>query len=425
MPAASDASDPPVAPGLRSAALGPTDRHDQWEAVPGVRLGTAAAGIRYRERDDLVVFELPPGTSSAAVFTRNAFCAAPVLVARRHLETATPRFLLINSGNANAGTGEQGIVDAEASCAALAALAGCRREEVLPFSTGVIGEHLPVTKLQAALPEALGRLGEEGWPAAARAVMTTDTVPKLASRRLTVAGRSAVLSGIAKGSGMIRPDMATLLAFLATDVAVGPSLLKACLKDAVAVTFNAITVDGDTSTNDACVLSASGALGNPVLEDPEAPDYGAFRAAVEAVCADLAAAIIRDGEGATKMVTILVEEAWDPAEARRVADAIAHSPLVKTALFASDPNWGRILAAVGRAGVDGLDIDRVRVWLGDVRIVSRGRRDRDYTEQAGREAVAPRQITIRVALGRGAAAVRVLTCDLSYDYVRINAEYRT
>jgi glutamate N-acetyltransferase / amino-acid N-acetyltransferase len=393
--------------------------------VPGVRLGTAAAGIRYRERDDLVILELPPGTSNAAVFTRNAFCAAPVLVARRHLEVAATRFLLINSGNANAGTGEQGVADAEDSCAALAALAGCRREEVLPFSTGVIGEHLPMARLEAALPRALERLGEGGWPAAARAIMTTDTVPKLAYRRFTVAGRSAVISGIAKGSGMIRPDMATMLAFLATDVAVRPSLLQACLREAVAVTFNAITVDGDTSTNDACVLSAAGTLGNEVLQDANAPGYAAFRAAVEAVCADLAAAIVRDGEGATKLVTVSVEEARDPAEARRVADAIAHSPLVKTALFASDPNWGRILAAVGRAGVDGLDIDGVGVWLGDVRIVSRGGRDRDYTEQAGRQAMAPREITIRVVLGRGTAAVRVLTCDLSYDYVRINAEYRT
>jgi len=402
-----------------------TDQPDQWVSVPGVRLGTAAAGIRFRERDDLVVLELPPGTSSAAVFTRNAFCAAPVLVARRHLEKAAPRFLLINAGNANAGTGGQGIADAEASCAALAALGGCRKEEVLPFSTGVIGEHLPVGRLEAALPGALERLQEGAWPAAARAIMTTDTVPKLAYRRLTVVGRSGVISGIAKGSGMIRPDMATMLAFLATDIAVAPSLLQACLRDAVAVTFNAITVDGDTSTNDACVLSAAGTLGNPVLEDSEAPDYGAFRTAAEAVCADLAAAIVRDGEGATKLVTVLVEEARDPAEARRVADAVAHSPLVKTALFASDPNWGRVLAAVGRAGVDGLDIDRVGVWLGDVRIVSRGGRDQDYTEQAGREAMVPREITIRVTLGRGAAAVRVLTCDLSYDYVRINAEYRT
>jgi glutamate N-acetyltransferase/amino-acid N-acetyltransferase len=425
MPAASNATAPPAAAHSGSASAGLTAPPDQWAPVPGVRLSTAAAGIRYRERDDLVLFELPPGSSSAAVFTRNAFCAAPVLVARRHLETAAPRYLLINSGNANAGTGERGIADAEATCAALAALARCRTEEVLPFSTGVIGEHLPVTKLEAALPGALERLQEAAWPAAARAIMTTDTVPKLASRRFAVGGRSAVISGIAKGAGMIRPDMATMLAFLATDVAVGPSLLQACLKEAVARTFNAITVDGDTSTNDACVLCAAGTLGNPVLEDPEASDYGTFRAAVEAVCADLAAAIIRDGEGATKLVTVIVEEARDPGEARRVADAIAHSPLVKTALFASDPNWGRILAAVGRAGVDGLDIDGVRVWLGDVRIVSRGGRDRDYTEQAGREAMAPREITIRVALGRGADAVRVLTCDLSYDYVRINAEYRT
>lgn len=402
-----------------------TERTPAYQPVPGVLLSAVAAGIRYQGRDDLVLIALPAGAACAAVFTRNAFCAAPVLVAKRHLATTPPRYLLINSGNANAGTGSQGLADAEASCAALAALTGCRTQEVLPFSTGVIGEPIPMEKLEAALPGALRHMHEAAWPDAARAIMTTDTVPKLAYRRFTVAGRSAVISGMAKGAGMIRPDMATLLAFLATDLAVDPELLQHCLSDALITSFNAITVDGDTSTNDACVLAATGTLGNDRLEDPKSPDFLAFRAAVEEVCRDLATAVVRDGEGATKLVRVQVEEARDLAEARRVADAIAHSLLVKTALFASDPNWGRILAAVGRAGLDGLDIDAVRIWLGDRCIVSRGGRDPSYSEAQGQAVMAQEEIGIRVALGRGETAAEVLTCDLSYEYMRINAEYRT
>ena len=393
--------------------------------VLGVRLGTAAAGIRYLDRKDVLLMELPAGATCAAVFTRNAFCAAPVVVARRHIAQAAPRYLLVNSGNANAGTGPRGLADAIDSCEALARLTGCTREEVLPFSTGVIGEHLPVGRLAAALPAALAALRDDGWADAARAIMTTDRVPKLASRRFQVAGRTASLTGICKGAGMIRPDMATMLAYLATDAAVARETLQCCLQEAVNLSFNAITVDGDTSTNDACVLAAAGTLGNEPIGDRESDDYQALREAVTAVCQELATAIIRDGEGATKLVTILVEEALDPTEARRVADAVAQSPLVKTALFASDPNWGRILAAVGRAGVAGLDIDRVRLWLGDTLIVSDGGRAADYTEAAGRAVMAQPDILIRVALGRGEAEVRVLTCDLSYDYVRINAEYRS
>jgi glutamate N-acetyltransferase/amino-acid N-acetyltransferase len=396
-----------------------------FQPVPGVRLATAQAGIRYRDRDDLTLLELPEGGQCAAVFTRNAFCAAPVTVARRHLAAAAPRYFLINSGNANAGTGARGLAAAEATCAALAAAAGCRSEEVLPFSTGVIGEHLPVDKIEAALPTALGQLKEAAWSEAARAIMTTDTVPKVAARRFAVAGHTAVISGMAKGSGMIRPDMATMLAFLATDLAVAPGLLRQALTAAVEVSFNAITVDGDTSTNDACVLAAAGTMGNEPLEDPTSDDFHAFCRALEEVCRELATAIVRDGEGATKLVTVRVEEARDREEARAVAFTIAHSPLVKTALFASDPNWGRILAAVGRAGVTGLDIDAVRIWLGEVSIVRGGGRDPDYTEEAGRMVMAEPEILIRVALGRGEAATEVLTCDLSYDYVRINAEYRT
>lgn len=402
-----------------------SDEQLPFERVPGVRLAAVAAGIRYQNRADLCLLELAPGTRCAAVFTRNAFCAAPVTLARRHLAATPPRYLLINSGNANAGTGPRGLADAEASCAALATLAGCRAEEVLPFSTGVIGEPLPVDRLAAALPAALAALDAAAWPLAARAIMTTDTRPKLVSRRLAVAGRAAVITGIAKGAGMIRPDMATMLAFLATDVALDQGLLQACLAEAVATSFNAITIDGDTSTNDACVIAATGTLGNLPLVDAESADARAFRQALTELCEELATAIVRDGEGATKLVTLVVEEAMDEPEARRVADTIAHSPLVKTALFASDPNWGRILAAVGRAGLEGLDIDRVRIWLGDTLIVCDGGRDPGYTEQAGRAAMAGAEIGIRVALGRGQARTRVLTCDLSYDYVKINAEYRT
>ncbi len=402
-----------------------SDEPTPFTAVPGVRLAAVAAGIRYQNRQDLCLLELAPGAHCAAVFTRNAFCAAPVILARRHLVAAAPRYLLINSGNANAGTGQRGLADAEASCAALAALAACSAEAVLPFSTGVIGEPLPVDRLAAALPAALAGLDAEAWPRAARAIMTTDTRPKLVSRPFVVAGRRAVVTGIAKGAGMIRPDMATMLAFLATDVAVEGGLLQACLAEAVATSFNAITVDGDTSTNDACVLAATGALGNDPIVEVNSADYRALRDAVGALCQDLATAIVRDGEGATKLVTLVVEEAADGGEARRVADTIAHSPLVKTALFASDPNWGRILAAVGRSGLAGLDIDRVRIWLGDTLVVRDGGRDPDYTEQAGRDAMAGPEIGIRVALGRGQARTQVLTCDLSYDYVKINAEYRT
>ena len=402
-----------------------SDESIPFAAVPGVRLAAVAAGIRYQNRQDLCLLELAPGAQCAAVFTRNAFCAAPVILARRHLAAAAPRYLLINSGNANAGTGHRGLADAEASCAALAALAACSAEAVLPFSTGVIGEPLPIDRLAAALPAALAGLDAEAWPLAARAIMTTDTRPKLVSRTFVIEGRRAVVTGIAKGSGMIRPDMATMLAFLATDVAVEGGLLQACLAEAVATSFNAITVDGDTSTNDACVLVATGALGNAPLLEANSADHRALCDAVGVLCQELATAIVRDGEGATKLVTLVVEEAADGGEARRVADTIAHSPLVKTALFASDPNWGRILAAVGRSGLEGLDIDRVRIWLGDTLVVRDGGRDPGYTEEAGRAAMAGPEIGIRVALGRGQARAQVLTCDLSYDYVKINAEYRT
>ncbi|NBC48819.1 MAG: bifunctional glutamate N-acetyltransferase/amino-acid acetyltransferase ArgJ [Gammaproteobacteria bacterium] len=393
--------------------------------IGGLRVAAVPAGIRYQDRDDLVLIELPEGSRCAAAFTRNAFCAAPVVVAREHLALAPPRWLLINAGNANAGTGRRGLDDARACCNALAELTGSAPEQVLPFSTGVIGEYLPVQRITDALSLAVTTLDEANWDSAASAIMTTDTRPKRVTRECILGERRATITGIAKGAGMIRPDMATMLAFIATDASVDNAMLQRCLRQAVEHSFNAISIDGDTSTNDACVLVAAGTLGNSPLKDATELEVAAFQQALDAVCDELASAIVRDGEGATKLVRIEVTEARDVTEARQVADTIAHSPLVKTALFASDPNWGRILAAVGRAGLQALDIDRVQIDLDDLCIVSNGGRDPDYTEAAGRAVMGQDSFTIAVRLGRGHAAAHLLTCDLSYDYVRINAEYRT
>jgi len=402
-----------------------TDQSSDFAAVAGIRLGCAAAGIRYRDRNDLVIVELAAGSTCAAVFTRNQFCAAPVVVARNHLSGSQPRYLLINSGNANAGTGDEGMRGATESCRALAALRGCLVEQILPFSTGVIGETLPVDRLAVALPDALSALNQNGWLDAAQAIMTTDTVPKLCSRQIDYRGESFTVTGMAKGSGMIRPDMATMLAYIATDLAVESHLLQRCLEQAVAPSFNSVTVDGDTSTNDACVLAATGKSGCATVSDSEDELYRLLCETVEAVCMDLALAIVRDGEGATKLVSVSVVNASTCAEAREVAYTIAHSPLVKTALFASDPNWGRILAAIGRADVPALEIERVELWLGDVCIVSGGGRAEGYTEAAGQAVMDAREIPVRVVMGRGEASATIFTCDLSVEYVRINAEYRS
>ena len=393
-------------------------------AVSGVRIATAELGGRSKPRDDLTLFELAAGASCAATFTRNAFCAAPVTVAREHLARAVPRYLLVNAGNANAGTGARGIGDAKRCCAIVAEATGVPVGSVLPFSTGVIGEPLPVERFENAIPIAAGRLSEDGWLDAAVAIATTDIVPKGASRSIDLGGRTAVVTGIAKGSGMIRPDMATMLAFIATDAAVAPDALRSMARDAVEASFNRITVDGDTSTNDACVLVATGALGGPPI-DAGSPDFLALTEAVGSVTLELAHAIVRDGEGATKFVTVEVAEGGDRSECLAVAYTVAHSPLVKTALYASDANWGRILAAVGRAGLADLDLSRIRIWLNGVCIVSGGGRDAAYTEAAGAEAVSGDEIVIRIALGRGQVEDRVWTCDLSHQYVTINAEYRT
>jgi glutamate N-acetyltransferase/amino-acid N-acetyltransferase len=423
------------------------EKTPQLLPVAGVRIGTACAGIKRTTREDLVLFELAEGSTCAATFTRNAFCAAPVVVAREHLLTPSlgfapagpamrskfapgelvahaPRWLLVNSGNANAGTGARGLEDARETCRAVAALRGGALEQVLPFSTGVIGEYLPVDKIRAALPAAIAALDESHWPQAMQAIMTTDTRPKGASRFFEVDGCPVTVTGIAKGSGMIHPNMATMLAYLATDACVPAPLLGEILHAAVEETFNCVTVDGDTSTNDACVLMATGCSGAAELL-PGGAGYAAFTAAVREVCAELAEAIARDGEGATKLMRVRVENAASMEEAHQVANTVALSPLVKTAFFASDPNWGRILAAVGRAGCENLDIARVRVWLEQTCIVENGGRAPSYTEEAGRAAMARDDITVRIDLQRGASSRQVLTCDFSYDYVRINAEYRT
>lgn len=391
--------------------------------VDGIRVGVASGGIKTPGRRDVVVFELAEGSHTAAVFTRNAFCAAPVILARRHLAAGSPGYLLVNTGNANAGTGEAGLADAARCCEALAAHVDTNPERVLPFSTGVIGEPLPVDRVVAALPAALADLRTDGWADAASGIMTTDTVPKGASRQFAVGDRSVTVTGIAKGAGMIRPDMATMLAYVATDAAIAREDLQAVLNEAVAHSFNRISVDGDTSTNDACILAATGRSG--VALAPGHDGFELLLKAVTDVCRELAQLIVRDGEGATKFIAIEVVGGRDEAECSQVAYTIAHSPLVKTAAFASDPNWGRILAAVGRAGVPDLDLAAVVIHLGDVCIVSNGGRDAAYSEEQGAAVMARDEITIRVDLARGGAAATVWTCDFSYDYVRINAEYRT
>jgi len=395
-----------------------------WQPVPGIRLAVAQAGIRYQDRHDLLLVELAEGSTSAAVFTRNAFCAAPVIVAKQHLAATMPHYLLINSGNANAGTGENGLRTSRETCRLLAAASGCAMNQILPFSTGVIGEDLPTDPFAQAMPGLLKSLDEQNWELAAQAIMTTDTVPKLANRNLEIDGVKVTVTGMAKGSGMIRPDMATMLAYVCTDARVPTELLQSVLEAAVKPSFNAITVDGDTSTNDTCVLVASGRSGVHI-GDLNSAQTQAFSEAVRSVCMELARAIVLDAEGATKLVEICVEQAADEQQASRVAYTVAHSPLVKTALFASDPNWGRILAAVGRAGVENLEINQVRIWLDELLIVSQGGRDADYTEAAGQAVMDQDSFVIRIALGTGEASSSVLTCDLSYDYVRINAEYRS
>lgn len=388
--------------------------------IAGFKLGTASAGIKTPGRKDLVVMEIVKGSAVAGLFTQNAFCAAPVAVAKQHLANVSPKYLLVNTGNANAGTGEQGMTDALQSCDVLAAATSSNKEQVLPFSTGVIGEPLPMDRLIGGMPAAVAALSENGWADAAEGILTTDTRAKGASLQYGT-DRKITITGIAKGSGMIKPNMATMLGYVATDAAVDTELLHRALRLANEKSFNRITVDSDTSTNDAVILVATGSSGVTIDEQ----SFDQFVSQLKTVFIDLAQAIIRDGEGAGKFVSVVIEGALDTDEALAVAYTIAESPLVKTALAASDPNWGRILAAIGRAGVTNLDVNAVQVHLNSVLIAENGARAVSYTEEAGQAAMQPEEIEIRVSLNRGQAQETVWTTDLTYEYVRINAEYRT
>jgi glutamate N-acetyltransferase/amino-acid N-acetyltransferase len=393
--------------------------------VAGVRLGVAEAAIKKPGRKDLLLIELAEGSRVAGLFTQNAFAAAPVLLCRDRLSAAVPmRGLLVNAGNANAATGSGGLDDARATTAAAAKALGCDADAVLPFSTGVIGQRLPVSRMNAAIPEAATNLRTDGWLDAARAIMTTDTVPKGASRRVPTSQGEVTVTGIAKGVGMIEPHMATMLAFIGTDARLTHLAVRTALRAAVGKSFNCVTVDGDTSTNDACVLFATAKVGS-VNVDLHDPDFAVIQKAITEVCVELAQAVVRDGEGATRFITIEVGGAEDEAEARAVAYSIANSPLVKTAMFAGDANWGRIIMAIGKAGVPDLDPALVSLALDDVQLIERGEPHPGYREELGAAVVAKPEFAVRVGLGRGEATVRIWTCDFSYDYVKINAEYRT
>lgn len=394
--------------------------------IPGVQMGFAEAGIRKAGRRDLMLMTFDPGTRVAGVFTQNAFAAAPVQVCRERLAVSDAiRALIVNAGNANCGTGEAGLLASRRTCDAVANLLGCNASEVLPFSTGVILEHLPVDRIEAALPKCVESLGTSNWAAAAAAIMTTDTVPKAASTVIDVGGRKVSVTGIAKGVGMLQPNMATMLAFMATDAVVSGALLRQLVRELADVSFNRVTVDGDTSTNDSFILAASGRSGGDSIEKREDPRADVLFGALKAVAQQLAQAIARDGEGATKFITVSVEGGGTDAEALSVARSVANSPLVKTAFFASDPNLGRLIMAVGNAGIKGLDTSRIDIHLGDVKVIDRGGRAASYREEDGAREMKSAEIQVRIGLGRGSAGATVWTCDYSYDYVKINAEYRT
>ena len=388
--------------------------------IAGIKLSSVAAGI-YKDRKDIVLMEIAEGSQTVGVFTKNAFCAAPVTLCKAHLLEASPRYLLINAGNANAGTGSKGMQAAQETCQFVADAMGCDANQVLPFSTGVIGQQLPVALFQPAIAEAKTGLVEDNWVDAANSIMTTDTVAKGVSKQLEINGERVTITGITKGSGMIKPDMATMLAYVATDAAIKKSLLQKMLAEATEASFNSITVDSDTSTNDSLVLIATGQSAVTIDE----ANCANFQKVLNDVCQLLAQAIIRDAEGVTKFVTIDVIDALTVAEAKEVAYTVAHSPLVKTALFASDPNWGRILAAVGRSNVDALDVSKISLWLGDTMLLESGEPAASYSEEQGQQEMNKDEINIRIYLDRGEALARIWTSDLSYDYVKINAEYRS
>lgn len=404
----------------------PSIEASRLRAVPGVELGWAEANIRKPNRKDVLVMRLAPGSTVSGVFTTNRFCAAPVTVCKEHLAArAGIRALVVNTGNANAGTGEPGMAATRQTCEALAGLLSVRANQVLPFSTGVILEPLPVDRLVAGLPQAIANLAPAHWYEAAQAIMTTDTLPKAASREITIDGKQIVLTGISKGAGMIKPNMATMLGFVGTNARVAQPVLDALVKYVADRSFNAITIDGDTSTNDSFIVAATGQTDLPEIASTDTPAFAAFRDALLSISQELAQLIVRDGEGATKFITVTVEGGRDVAECRQIAYAIGHSPLVKTAFFASDPNLGRILAAIGYAGVNDLDVSKIDLYLDDVLVARAGGRNPDYREEDGQRVMKQSEITVRVVLGRGDAAATLWTCDLSHDYVSINADYRS
>ncbi|WP_444919710.1 bifunctional glutamate N-acetyltransferase/amino-acid acetyltransferase ArgJ [Microbulbifer sp. CnH-101-G] len=392
--------------------------------VKGVRLASVPAKIKNWSRDDLLLIEVAEGASVSATFTQNSFCAAPVLVAKEHIGQGNIRALLVNAGNANAATGERGLSDARACCAAVAEAMNVHAEQVLPFSTGVIGEHLPLQRLLDAIPTAATDLIESGWGRAAKTIMTTDTRPKTAKRFVNIGGEKITVVGIAKGSGMIQPNMATMLAYVATDASIAQPLLDQMVRESVNASFNRVSVDGDTSTNDACVLIASGVTGKPI-NSPADEGYSELMQAITQVHIELAKEVVRDGEGATKFVTVQVEGAESRDEALNVAFEVGNSPLVKTALYASDPNWGRLVMAIGNALPNGLDTDKVNIYLDTVQVVEAGGRSANYREEQGEQVFSQPEFTIRIELGRGNASEHIWTCDFSHEYVTINAEYRT
>ena len=395
--------------------------------IRGLSLGIAAAGIKKSNRNDLLLMVLDEGSRVAGLFTQNRFCAAPVIIAKEHLSglNSSVRALVINTGNANAGTGQQGIDSARSTCSAVAGLLGCDADQVLPFSTGVIMEQLPLERVIAGLPTAISNLESDNWFDAAGSIMTTDIVPKAVSRQIRIKGRTVTITGIAKGSGMIRPNMATMLGYVATDASISQALLQQILRHSADLSFNRITVDGDTSTNDAFILIATGQAGHDEIVDLNSEDFRSLQDAVTEVSVHLAQAIVRDGEGATKFITVQVDGGVDQDECAKVAYAIAHSPLVKTAFFASDPNLGRILAAIGYAGINDLDVNQIKLYLEEVLVAENGGRAGSYLEADGQRVMNQDEITVRVVLNRGDSSVTVWTCDFSYDYVKINASYRS
>ena len=398
---------------------------DSISPIKGISLGTAKAHIKKPNRKDLLLVTIAEGSKVSGVFTQNAFCAAPVLLCKEHLKNESDiRALIINTGCANAGTGEKGILKAKETCQAVSELLSINSRQVLPFSTGVILESLPIDKIKNGLPDTVKNLDPAHWFDAAEAIMTTDIAPKGASRRIKIQDREIFISGVSKGSGMIHPNMATMLSFIATDASINQILLDKLLKEVTQQSFNCITVDGDTSTNDSFILIATGHAGNrEIIEEDN--DYEILKAAILEVAIELAQAIVRDGEGATKFITIQVESGLDNAECRKVGFAIAHSPLIKTAFFASDPNLGRILAAIGYAGIESLDISKIELYLGDFLVAEKGGRATSYTEHQGQEVMKHSEISMRILLNRGHAKATIWTCDFSYDYVKINADYRS